>query len=96
MTRTTLVLEAKRLRLRIHLPLGSATGEYEVRLHHKAEKKEVLRTYSSAAKENNFTLAIEEDFPKFPAGAYLLAIFPPGWKEEVQAHPVRIVRSLKN
>ncbi len=91
-----LVLEGKRLRLRIHLPLGSATGEYEVRLHHKADKKEVLRAYRSAAKENRFTLAIEEDFAKFPPGVYLLAIFPPGWKEEVQAHPVRIVSTDQN
>jgi hypothetical protein len=91
-----LVLEAKRLRLRIHLPLGSAAGEYEVRLHHKADKKQVVRTYRSAAKENRFTLTIEEDFAKFQPGDYLLAIFPPGWKEEVQAHPLRIVTSLRN
>jgi len=68
-----------------------------VRLHRKADKKEVLRAYRSAAKENRFILAIEEDFAKFPPGAYLLAIFPPGWKEEeVQAHPVRIVSTLRN
>ena len=91
-----LVLEGKRLRLRIHLPLGSATGEYEVRLHHKADKKEVLRAYRSAAKENRFTLTIDEDFAKFPPGDYLLAIFPPGWKEEVQAHLVRIISSPRN
>ena len=92
----TLVLQGKRLRLRIHLPLGSAAGEYEVRLHRKADKKEVLRAHRNAAKANGFILAIEEDFAKFPPGAYLLAIFPPGWKEEVQAHPVRIVSSLRN
>jgi len=92
----SLVLQGKRLRVRIHLPLGSATGEYEVRLHRKADKKEVLRAYRSAAKENHFILTIEDDFAKFRPGAYLLAIFPPGWKEEVQAHPVRIVSSLRN
>ena len=87
-----LVLQGKRLRLRIHLPLGSVPGDYEVRLHRKADKKEVLRAHRSAAKENRFTLAIEEDFAKFPPGFYLLAIFPPGWKGEVQAYPVKIVR----
>jgi len=89
----TLVLQGKRLRLRIHLPLGSPAGEYEVRLHRKSDKKEVLRAYRNAAKENSYILVLEEDFGKFPPGSYLLAIFPLGWKEEVQAHPVRIVSS---
>ena len=91
-----LVLRGERLRLRIHLPLGSVAGDYEVRLHRKADKKEVLRAYRSAAKDNEFILAIEEDFAKFPPGSYLLAIFPPGWKEEVQAYPVKIVSTDQN
>jgi hypothetical protein len=91
-----LVLQGKRLRLRIHLPLGSVAGDYEVRLHRKADKKEVLRAHRSAAKENRFTLAIEEDFAKFPPGFYLLAIFPPEWKGEVQAYPVKIVSTDEN
>jgi hypothetical protein len=53
----------------------------------------LLLTYG--AKENRFTLAIEEDFAKFSPGAYLLAIFPPGWKDEGQAHPVKIVSALR-
>jgi hypothetical protein len=92
----TLVLQGKRLRLRIHLPLGSPASEYEVRLHRKSDKKEVLRAYRNAAKENSYILVLEEDFGKFPPGSYLLAIFPPGWKGEVQAHPVRIVSTLRN
>jgi hypothetical protein len=91
-----LVLQGRRLRLRIHLPLGTVAGDYEVRLHRKADKKEVLRAHRSAAKENRFTLAIEEDFAKFPSGFYLLAIFPPGWKGEVQAYPVKIVSTDQN
>jgi len=67
-----------------------------VRLHRKADKKEVLRASRNEAKENGFTLGIEEDFAKFPPGAYLLAIFPAGWKEEVQAHAVTIVSSPRN
>ena len=45
----TLVLQGKRLRLRIHLPLGSVAGEYEVRLHQKVDKKEVMKAYRNAA-----------------------------------------------
>jgi hypothetical protein len=92
----TLVLKAERLRLRIHLPLGSEAGEYEVRLHRKSDKQEVMKAYRNATKENNYLLVIEEDFGKFPPGDYLLAIFPPGWREGVEAHPVRIVSSPLN
>jgi len=42
------------LLLRIHLPLGSPAGEYEVRLHRKADKKEVLRAHRNVAKANGF------------------------------------------
>src|SRR5262245_35762582 len=86
-----LTLKGERQCLRIHLPLGSDPGEYEVRLHRKADKKEVLKTYGKAAKGNGYILAFEEDFGKLPPGSYLLAIFPPGWKGEVQAHSVEIV-----
>jgi hypothetical protein len=55
-----------------------------------------MKAYRNATKENNYLLVVEQDFGKFPAGDYLLAIFPPGWKEEVQAHPVRIVGSPRN
>jgi hypothetical protein len=92
----TLVLQGKRLRLRIHLPLGSEAGEYEVRLHRKSDKQEVMKAFRNATKENRYLLVIEEDFGDFPLGDYLLAVFPPGWKEEVQAHPVRIVGGLRN
>jgi hypothetical protein len=92
----SLVLQGRRLRLRIHLPLGSEAGKYEVRLHRKSDKTEVMKVYRNATKENNYILVVEEDFGKFPPGDYLLAVFPPGWKDEVQAHPVRIVSSPLN
>jgi hypothetical protein len=92
----TLVLKAELLRLTIHLPLGSEAGEYEVRLHRKSDKQEVMKVHRNATKENNYLLVIEEDFGKFAPGDYLLAIFPPAWKEEVEAHPVRIVGGLRN
>ncbi|MCI0718335.1 MAG: hypothetical protein L0338_05095 [Acidobacteria bacterium] len=88
-----LILKRERLLLRIHLPLGSEEGTYEVRLHRVSDKKQIRKYESSANKHNNFTLSIEDDFRKFATGSYLLAIFAPGITGEVQGYPVRIVES---
>jgi hypothetical protein len=86
-----LILQRDRLRLRIHLPLGSEDGRYEVRLHRQSDKKAVMRKERKANRENRYTLTIEEDFGRFPTGSYLLAIFPPGYTGEVEGHSVELV-----
>lgn len=86
-----LILRRERLILRIHLPVGSEEGTYEVRLHRASDKKEMLTYERSANKRNSYTLTIEEDFSKLAADSYLLAVFAPGISGEVQAYPLRII-----
>lgn len=86
-----LILKRERLILRIHLPVGSEEGTYEVRLHRERDKKQMAKYERTANKRNSYTLTIEEDFSKLVAGSYLLAVFPPGITGEVQAYPLRIV-----
>ena len=85
----TLIREVSQLK--IHLALGSEPGTYEVRLHRQMDKKEVGRWKADASKDNDYTLAIKDDFGKFPRGDYLLAIFPPGLTGEVTGHPVKLI-----
>ena len=90
----TLVLERKKVTLRIHLPIGSAPGMYEIRFHRKLDNEQVLKFDREASKDNHQpTLTIENDFSKLPAGAYLLAIFPPGFEGEINAFPVKVTES---
>ncbi|MEW5976430.1 MAG: hypothetical protein AB1898_11570 [Acidobacteriota bacterium] len=87
----TLTLKRERLQLKIHLPLGSEPGRYEIRLHRQSDKKEKARWEANANKDNGYTLVIKEDFSKLPSDAYLLAVFPPGSTGEVSGHPVKLV-----
>lgn len=86
-----LMLKRERLLLRIHLPLGSEEGTYEVRLHRASDKKQVVKFERPANKLNSYTITIEEDFSKVVAGSYLLAVFAPGINSAVQGYPVQIV-----
>jgi hypothetical protein len=87
----TLFLKRERLELRIHLPVGSKDGKYEMRLHRNSNKREVLKWEAEANRANSYTLSIEDDFRRLPYGAYLLAIFPPGFSGEVPGYPVRLI-----
>jgi len=87
----TLTLKRERLQLKIHLPLGSEPGRYEIRLHRQSDKKEKARWEANANKDNGYTLVIKEDFSKLPSDAYLLAVFPPGSTGDVPGHPVELV-----
>ena len=86
-----LILKRERLRLRIHLPVGSEEGTYEIRLHRASDKKRIVTYERSADRQSKFTLAIEDDFAKLPAGSYLLAVFSPGLTGAVQAYPLRVI-----
>jgi len=86
-----LILKRERLLLRIHLPVGSEEGTYEVRLHRETDKREIVKYERTADRRNEYTLWIEDDFTKLAAGAYLLAIFAPGITGEVQGYSVRVV-----
>jgi hypothetical protein len=88
-----LILRRERLLLRIHLPVGSEEGAYEVRLHRASDRKQMLKCQRAANNRNNYTLGIEGDFSKLAAGSYLLAVFAPGISGQVQAYPLRIVES---
>jgi len=86
-----LILKRERLLLRIHLPLGSEEGTYEVRLHRASDKKQMVKYGRAANRQNSYTITIEEDFSKLAADSYLLAVFAPGITGEVQAYPLRII-----
>jgi hypothetical protein len=86
-----LILKRERLLLRIHLPVGSEEGAYEVRLHRASDKKQMAKFERTANKRNSYTITIEEDFSKLAADSYLLAVFAPGITGEVQAYPLRII-----
>ena len=86
-----LILKRERLLLRIHLPVGSEEGAYEVRLHRASDKKQMVKYGRAANRQNSYTLIIEEDFSKLATGSYLLAVFAPGITGEVQGYPMRIV-----
>ena len=79
------------MKLRIHLPLGSEEGSYEVRLHRDSDNKVVMRRKLRASKGNDFTLTIENDFSKLRSGAYSLEIFPPGYMGQLPGYPVKLV-----
>lgn len=87
----TLGLRRERMKLRIHLPLGSEEGTYEVRLQRKSDNKVVIRRNPRASKSNDFTLTIEDDFSKLRSGAYSLEIFPPGYMGQLPGYPVKLV-----
>lgn len=89
--RRELILKRERLLLRIHLPLGSEEGTYEIRLHRARDKKQMIKYERTANKRNSYTITIEEDFSKLVADSYLLAVFAPGITGEVQAYPLRII-----
>lgn len=86
-----LILKRERLLLRIHLPLGSEEGTYEIRLHRAGDKKQTVKYERTANKRNSYTITIEEDFSKVVAGSYLLAVFAPSINSAVQGYPVQIV-----
>ena len=86
-----LILKRERLLLRIHLPLGSEEGTYEIRLHRASDKRQMVKYERTANKLNSHTITIEEDFSKLAADSYLLAVFAPGITGEVQAYPLRII-----
>jgi len=92
----SLTLSRERLLLRIHLPFGSEAGTYEVRFHRVIDKKQMLKYERTADKENGYTLSIEDEFRKLPAGSYVLAIFSPRTTGEVQGYPVRVVEGKQN
>ena len=87
----TLGLRRERMKLRIHLPLGSEEGGYEVRLHRNSDNKVVMRRNLRASKGNDYTLTIEGDFSKLRSGAYFLEIFPPGYMGQLPGYPVKLV-----
>ena len=89
----TLMLRRERLLLRIHLPFGSEAGTYEVRFHRARDKKQMLGYERTADKSSAYTLRIEDDFSKLPAGSYILAVFAPGVTGEVQGYPVMAVEA---
>jgi hypothetical protein len=86
-----LILKRERVQLRIHLPLGSEEGTYEVRVHRASDKKQMVKYERTANKRNSYTITIEEDFSRLAAGSYLLVVFAPGITGEVQGYPMRIV-----
>jgi hypothetical protein len=86
-----LILKRERLKLRIHLPLGSEEGTYEIRLHRASDKMQMVKYERTAKKRNSYTITIEEDFSKLAADSYLIAVFAPGIRGEVQAYPLRII-----
>lgn len=87
----TLSLRRERMKLRIHLPLGSEEGKYKVRLQRKADAKVVMSRVARASKDNEFTLTFESDFSKLKSGAYSLEIFPPGYMGQLPEYPVRLI-----
>lgn len=87
----TLSLRRERMRLRIHLPLGSEEGTYRVRLQRKADAKVVMNKIARASKSNDFSLTIQSDFSKLKFGAYSLEIFPPGYMGQLPEYPVRLI-----
>jgi len=87
----TLSLRRERMKLRIHLPLGSEEGRYRVRLQRKTDGKAVFTQIARANRANNFTLTIEGDFGKLRSGAYSLEILPPGYMGELPDYPVELV-----
>jgi hypothetical protein len=86
-----LTLRRQRMVLKIHLPVGSEEGIYEVRLHRASDKKEMARYERKGDKTNGYVLSIEDDFSNLPAGSYFLVVFAPGTSGEVQGYPVRVV-----
>lgn len=87
----TLSLRRERMKLRIHLPLGSEEGRYRVRLQRKTDGKVVMNRIARASKGNQFTLTIEGDFSKLRSGAYSLEIFPPGYMGQLPEYPVTLI-----
>jgi hypothetical protein len=87
----TLSLRRERMKLRIHLPLGSEEGTYRVRLQRKTDGKVVISRIARATKSNDFTLTIEGDFSKVKSGAYSLEIFPPGYMGQLPEYPVKLI-----
>lgn len=92
----TLSLRRERMKLRIHLPLGSEEGKYRVRLQRKTDAKAVMNLIARASRGNNFTLTIEGDFGKLRSGAYSLEILPPGYMGELPDYPVELVDGKKS
>jgi hypothetical protein len=91
----TLSLRRERMKLRIHLPLGSEEGRYRVRLQQKTVGKTVFSQIARASRGNNFTLTIEGDFGKLRSGAYSLEVLPPGYMGELPDYPVELVDGKK-
>ena len=87
----TLSLRRERMKLRIHLPLGSDEGKYRIRLQRKTDGTAVISRIARASKSNDFTLTIESDFSKLKSGAYSLEIFPPGYMGQLPEYPVRLI-----
>jgi hypothetical protein len=91
----TLSLRRERIKLRIHLPLGSEEGNYRVRLQRKTDGKAIISRIARASRSNNFTLTIEGDFGKLRTGAYSLEILPPGYMGKLPDYPVELVDGKK-
>jgi hypothetical protein len=91
----TLSLRRERIKLRIHLPLGSEEGNYRVRLQRKTDGKAIISRIARASRSNNFTLTIEGDFGKLRSDAYSLEILPPGYMGELPDYPVELVDGKK-
>ena len=87
----TLTLSRERLLLRIHLSFGSEAGKYEVRFHRVPDNKQMLRYERTADKSSAYTLKIDDDFSKLPAGSYILAVFAPHTRGEPEGFPVRVI-----
>lgn len=72
-----LVLPIGRLKLSIHLPIGSEEGAYEVRISGQGHS---LRAKGHASFKNHITvLTIGANTSAFEAGSYVLAIRQVGW-----------------
>jgi hypothetical protein len=71
-----LQLPREQLRVKVHLPLGSEAGKYDVQIRKKSEP--ILRISGRARVQGGVTtLEFEADLSSFAPGSYFLAVRPP-------------------
>jgi hypothetical protein len=83
-----LVLPRGRLLVTLLLPVGSAEGEYEVRLEDSEGRRVFSRRDRASILDYNTTLRIEADLREVPSGKYTLRVGRPGFTS--QTYPVTI------